>query len=94
MNSKESQTDFSSSPAQLSLKERMKFLMKDSALYGTAMATSRLFSLLTFPLLTRYFSTENYGLIDAFMVLTSLLTTLVIFGQDLIIYMPRLFYAA
>lgn len=90
MNYRESPTVDVRSPARLSLKERLKFLGKDFALYGTAVAASRLFSLVTFPLLTRYFSTENYGLIDAFMVLTSLLTTLVIFGQDSAV--ARFFY--
>ena len=70
------------SPVSLSLKGRLKFLFRDSALYGGAAAASKLFSLFTFPVLARCYSTSDYGIIDAFTVLAGLLTVLIIFGQD------------
>ncbi|MHC1729917.1 MAG: lipopolysaccharide biosynthesis protein [Syntrophobacteraceae bacterium] len=69
-------------PASLALKERLKFLFRDSVLYGSVAAISRLTSLITFPLLTRCYSVEDYGILDAFLVLTNLLSLLVVFGQD------------
>ena len=76
--------------AGLTLKGRLKYLFRDSAIYGTASAISRLFSLLTFPVLTRYFSVQDYGFIDAFMVLISLLSMFMSFGQDSAV--ARFFY--
>jgi len=77
-------------PQKLSLKGRLKFLFKDSAIYGGANALRTLFALFTFPILTRYFSVADYGIIDAFNVLATLLVTLIIFGQDSAV--ARFFY--
>ncbi len=70
------------SPAHLSQGRRLSFLMKDSILYGGAAAFSKATALLTFPILTRHFSVEEYGIVDLFLVLSTLLTTAYIFGQD------------
>ena len=77
-------------PKGLSLTGRLKFLLKDSVVYGGASAIRTLFALFTFPILTRYFSIEDYGVIDAFNVLATLLTVTVIFGQDSAV--ARFFY--
>lgn len=69
-------------PANLSLKSRLGFLLKDSAIYGGAAAISRAFALITFPLLARHFSVTEYGVLDFFLVLVSLLSTFFVFGQD------------
>ena len=69
-------------PANLSLKGRLGFLLKDSAIYGVATAIGRAFALITFPLLARHFSVTEYGVLDYFLVLASLLTTFFVFGQD------------
>jgi O-antigen/teichoic acid export membrane protein len=61
---------------------RVSFLIKDSALYGIASAISRALALISFPILARYFSLSEFGAIDFFMVLSGLLTTFLIFGQD------------
>lgn len=61
---------------------KLKFLVKDSVIYGGAGAINKFISLATFPLLTRYFSVQDYGLIDSYTVLASLLVTVLIFGQD------------
>ena len=54
----------SSSPARLSLRGRLAFLAKDSMLYGGAAMVAKMFSLVSFPLLTRSFPVEEYGLIN------------------------------
>ncbi len=77
-------------PIRLSLNGRLKFLLRDSVVYGGAGAVSKLFSLFTFPIMARYFSIEDYGIIDAFTVLSSLLVTLLVFGQDSAV--ARFFY--
>jgi len=69
-------------PAGLSHRGRLGFLLKDSALYGGAGALSKAFALITFPLLARHFSVGDYGVLDFFMVLVSVLAVLFIFGQD------------
>lgn len=68
--------------AGLSQRKRLQFLFKDSALYGGAAAISKAFALITFPLLARHFSVAEYGVVDFFLVLASLLGVLFIFGQD------------
>jgi O-antigen/teichoic acid export membrane protein len=66
----------------LSLKGRLHFLLRDATLYGGAAAISKAFALITFPLLARHFSVEEYGVLDYFLVLGSLLAIFFIFGQD------------
>ena len=66
----------------LNRRHRLSFLAKDSLLYGGAAAFSKAFSLITFPILTRHFSVEEYGMISLFTAVAGLLTTLFIFGQD------------
>jgi O-antigen/teichoic acid export membrane protein len=77
-------------PQSLSLRGRLRFLFRDSVLYGGATAISRSFALITFPILARHFSVAEYGQLDFFMVLGNLLTLVVIFGQDSAI--ARFFY--
>jgi O-antigen/teichoic acid export membrane protein len=69
-------------PSSLKNSQRLKFLFKDSFLYGAASSINKAFSLITFPLLARYFSVSDYGIIDLFVVFTSFLTILYVFGQD------------
>lgn len=69
-------------PSNLNTKRRLSFLLKDSALYGGAAAISKAFALITFPLLARHFTVEEYGLLDYFLILGGLLSILFIFGQD------------
>ena len=69
-------------PTEEVIRTRLGFLIKDSLVYGGAAAISQAFSLITFPLLTRHFAVEEYGVLDYFMVLSSFLVTLFIFGQD------------
>lgn len=69
-------------PVGLSHRGRLGFLLKDAVLYGGAAAISKAFSLITFPLLARHFSVAEYGVLDYFLVLASLLAIFFIFGQD------------
>lgn len=69
-------------PVGLSQRGRLGFLLKDSVLYGGAGALSKAFALITFPLLARHFSVGDYGVLDFFLVLVSVITLLFIFGQD------------
>jgi O-antigen/teichoic acid export membrane protein len=78
------------SPVILSQRKRLSFLFKDSVIYGGAAAVSKAFALITFPLLARHFSVEDYGVLDYFMVLGSLLSIFFIFGQDSAV--ARFFY--
>ncbi len=80
----------SNSPKLLSSRGRLKFLFRDTIIYGGAGAISKFVSLLAFPVMARYFSVEEYGTIDAFNVLATLLTIVLIFGQDSAI--ARYFY--
>jgi O-antigen/teichoic acid export membrane protein len=77
-------------PSPLGLAHRLKFLARDSLLYGGAGAVSKAFGLITFPLLARYFSVADYGVIDFFAVVGSLLAIFFIFGQDSAV--ARFFY--
>lgn len=64
------------------LVERLKFLARDAAVYGLAGALNKALALITFPLLARHFSMDDYGVIDLLNTLLVLITTLLVFGQD------------
>ena len=53
-----------SEPNRLGHGGRLRFLAKDAAVYGIGGALTKLLSLITFPLLARYFSVQDFGLID------------------------------
>lgn len=61
---------------------RLSFLLRDTFVYGGAAAISKAFALITFPLLARHFSVEEYGVLDYFLIFGGLLATFFIFGQD------------
>lgn len=60
----------------------MRFLAKDSAVYGMAAAISRFATLLTFPIIVRHMTVSDYGVFDILQVFGSFLTVFLIFGQD------------
>lgn len=65
-----------------SIGQRLLFLTKDSFLYGGVWALSRVLALFTVPILTRLFSTEAYGAMDAIAVVGSLFVAIMTMGQD------------
>lgn len=69
-------------PERMTLGQRMKFLAKDTAIYGMGGAVNKALALITFPLLARHFSVQDYGLIDLLNTLMVLAVTLLVFGQD------------
>lgn len=77
-------------PAGLSVGGRLRFLARDSLVYGGASAFNAAFSLITFPLLARHFSVADYGLVDLFSVVAGFLTIAFVFGQDSAV--ARFFY--
>ncbi len=64
----------------------VKLIFKDSFVYGAAGILSKSLVILTFPLLARSYSIEDYGIIDLLYFMTNLLTTFFIFGQDSAIF--------
>lgn len=78
------------SPAGLTQRSRLAFLLKDSVIYGGAAAISKSFALVTFPILARQLTVVEYGVLDYFLVLASFMTLLFVFGQDSAV--ARFFY--
>ena len=60
----------------------MKFLAKDTAVYGIGGALTKLLALITFPLLARHFSVQDFGTIDLLNTAVLLLSVLLTFGLD------------
>ena len=72
------------------LAERLRFLAKDSAIYGVGGALNKAVTLITFPILARHFSVKDFGVIDLLNTLIVLVVTLLVFGQDSAV--ARFFY--
>ena len=53
-------------PAKLIPLDRLKFLVKDTVIFGLAQGLSRSFALITFPILSRNLSVSEYGVLDLF----------------------------
>ena len=79
-----------SEPNKLSLGQRMKFLLKDTAVYGISGALGKLLALITFPLLARHFSVQDFGVIDLLNTAVFLLSVMLAFGLDFAV--ARFFY--
>ena len=56
--------------------------MKDTFLYGGAAAISKASAFISFPLLAHHLSKADYGTLDFYLVMGSLLVVLFVFGQD------------
>lgn len=69
-------------PSSLTLGGRLRFLARDSAVYGMAGAISRFASLITFPIVVRHLTVSDYGVLDILQVFGGFLTVFLIFGQD------------
>ena len=66
----------------LSILDRLKFLFKDSIVYGAASALSKAFGLITFPIIARNLSIADFGFYDYLISVLVFFTILVQFGQD------------
>jgi|TARA_B110000971_G_scaffold167560_1_gene171788 O-antigen/teichoic acid export membrane protein len=66
----------------LTKSQKISFLVKDSSIYGLAMAISKSSSLLLLPILSYHFSPEEYGLIDYFQVILQTLVLITVFGIE------------
>ena len=62
--------------------DRLKYLFKDTVIYGLSGALNKFLSLISVPLLTFYFNPHEYGIIDYFNFLLLFFSILFIFGQD------------
>jgi O-antigen/teichoic acid export membrane protein len=60
----------------------LTWLLKDSAVYGGAAALNKGMALVTFPILTRAFSVDDYGAMDLFNVVANLAALAIVWGQD------------
>jgi O-antigen/teichoic acid export membrane protein len=69
---------------------RLRFLAKDSVIYGVGGALNKAVTLITFPILARHFSVKDFGVIDLLNTLIVLVVTLLVFGQDSAV--ARFFY--
>ena len=67
---------------KLSVFDRLKFLFKDSLIYGSAAAISKAFGLISFPLIARSLSVSDFGYYDYLISLVTFFTVLIQFGQD------------
>jgi O-antigen/teichoic acid export membrane protein len=67
---------------EFTIREKFKFLGKDTLLYGGASAVSKSLTLLTFPLFAKHFAVNDFGEIDVLSTFITLLVTVVIMGQD------------
>lgn len=79
-----------SKPNKLGHGGRLRFLAKDAAVYGIGGALTKLLSLITFPLLARHFSVQDFGLIDLLNTAVLLLSVLLAFGLNSAV--ARFFY--
>ena len=61
--------------------ERLKELLRHSAIYGLGSIVARVLGVLLLPLYTRYLSPSDYGLIETLVALAAVLTALVAQGM-------------
>ncbi|MCA9191820.1 MAG: oligosaccharide flippase family protein [Planctomycetales bacterium] len=74
----------------LKIESRLFSLARDVLIYGIGNAINKALTLITFPLLARYFSVEDYGWLDLINTCVVLATVLLVFGQDVAV--ARFFY--
>lgn len=65
-----------------SVSDRVKLLANDTFVYGVTSTLTKLTTLITFPLLARTFSVEEYGIINYYNIIIAFLSLFIIFGLD------------
>lgn len=66
----------------VSVHRGLRFLTGDAALYGGAAAISKAAMLITFPLLARSYTVEEYGVVDFFLMFSTLAALIIVWGLD------------
>src|ERR687885_1663240 len=61
--------------------ERLKELLRHSAIYGLGSIVARILAVFLLPLYTRYLTPSDYGLIETLVALSAVLTALVAQGM-------------
>lgn len=64
------------------LKERLKFILKDTAIYGIANALSKFLAFLTLPVIVHVLSPADFGIWNLLTMLGSIITAVLVFGMD------------
>lgn len=64
------------------LKERLKFILKDTAIYGISNALSKFLALLTLPIIVHAINPTDFGIWNLLTMLGSVITAIVVFGMD------------
>jgi O-antigen/teichoic acid export membrane protein len=64
------------------IKERLKFLIKDTVLYGVASGVSRFVVFITIPIIVNRISVAEFGIWSLFTMLGSIVSAVLIFGMD------------
>lgn len=65
-----------------SIGERLKFLIKDSVIYGGISSASKFLHIFLLPILTRLLSQEDYGIYDTLLIISNFALVLIIAGTD------------
>lgn len=68
--------------AESGLRGHLRFLLKDSAIYGLGAALNKAITLFTFPLMARHFPVHEFGIVDLLNTVVVVAVTLLVFGQD------------
>lgn len=61
---------------------RLKFLLKDSVLYGGVSSVSKFLHIFLLPILARFLSKEEYGIYDTLLIVSSFAIIIIISGTD------------
>jgi O-antigen/teichoic acid export membrane protein len=69
-------------PSRFGSLGRLRFLLRDSLLYGGASVVGRITTLVTLPVILRTLSVPEYGLLDFLQVFGAFLVILFVFGQE------------
>ena len=73
---------FGSSPPPVRVQRGLRFLTGDTVLYGGAAAVAKAAALITFPLLARSYTVAEYGVVDFFLVFSTFVALIIVFGLD------------
>jgi len=64
------------------LKESVRFILKDTAIYGIAGGLSKFLALLTLPIIVKNISTADFGIWNLLTLIGSIISSVLIFGMD------------